>query len=151
MSDPTYNTPIYERQGGAQLNVDSGGTLQVLSGGSIQVASGGRVDVASGGSIQIASGGRLEVASGGTIQFGASSLGAVAYGSVVLTNGGSATVGVGFPIRGVAPIIVALDGSISGVAVNTSLYASGSAILYGMSGTLITTIQRGTVGYTVFG
>lgn len=143
MSDPTFNTPIYRRQQGSVQTVDSSGTLQVLGGGSITIASGGVV--------QVASGGRIDVASGGTINFGASSLGAVAYGSAVLTNGGSATVGVGFPIRGVAPIIVGLDGSISGVAVNTSLYASGSAILYGMSGTLITTIQRGTVGYTVFG
>jgi hypothetical protein len=127
MSDPSYNSKTYRRQGGDVFTVDNGGTLQVLSGG------------------------RIDVASGGTINFGASSLGAVAYGSAVLTNGGSATVGVGFPIRGVAPIIVGLDGSISGVAVNTSLYASGSAILYGMSGTLATTIQRGTVGYTIFG
>ena len=89
---------------------------------------------------------------GGALSFGGGgTLGNVAYGSVVLTNGGSATVGVGFAIRGVAPIIVGLDGSISGVAVNTSLFASGSAILYGMSGTLATSLQRGTVGYTIFG
>ncbi len=125
MSDPSYSGPNYQRQQGSVWTV--GGTLQILSGGV------------------------LDVQSGGSINFGQSSLGAMAYGSVVLTNGGSATVGVGFPIRGVAPIIVGLDGSISGVAVNTSLYASGSAILYGMSGTLITTIQRGTVGFTIFG
>lgn len=123
----SFNVPVRVLQGGSTLEVASSGTISVLSGG------------------------RIDVASGGTITFGASSLGAIAYGSVVLTNGGSATVGVGFPIRGVAPIIVGLDGSISGVAVNTSLYASGSAILYGMSGTLATTIQRGTVGYTIFG
>lgn len=127
MSDPSYNGKVYRKQPGDILTVDNGGSIQVLSGGQISVAS------------------------GGTINFGASSLGAITYGSAVLTNGGSATVGVGFPIRGVAPIIVGLDGSISGVAVNTSLYASGSAILYGMSGTLITTIQRGTVGYVAFG
>ncbi len=95
--------------------------------------------------------GTLVVQSGGAISFGGGALRNVAYGSVVLTNGGSATVGVGFAIQGVGPIIVGLAGSISGVAVNTSLYSSGSAILYGMSGTLITTIQRGTVGYTIFG
>jgi hypothetical protein len=106
---------------------------------------------AQGGS-QWVVGGTLTIATGGSIQFGAGgAVGNIAYGSVVLTNGGSATIGVGFPIRGVAPIIVGLDGSISGVAVNTSLYASGSAILYGMSGTLATMLQRGTVGYTVFG
>lgn len=137
------NTPVRLLQGGSVQEVASSGTVLVKSGGSVQVESGGIFAVASGG--------RLDVASGGTINFGASSLGAVSYGSVVLTNGGSATVGVGFPIRGVAPIIVALDGSISGVAVNTSLYSTGSAILYGMSGTLVTTIQRGTVGYTIFG
>ncbi len=119
------NVPNYQAQGGSQWVV--GGTLSVASGGSIQVAT------------------------GGAISFGGGALRNVAYGSVVLTNGGSATVGVGFAIQGVAPIIAGLDGSISGVAVNTSLYSGGSAILYGMSGTLITTIQRGTVGYTIFG
>lgn len=121
----SYNTPNYQAQGGSQWNV--------------------------AGTLTIASGGRIQVASGGTLGFGATFLSNIAFGSVVLANGGSATVGVGFPIQGVAPIIVALDGSISGVAVNTSLYSAGSAILYGMSGTLITTIQRGTVGYTVWG
>lgn len=110
--------------------------VRLLQGGSV-------LEVASSGTIQM-SGGVFAGSGGGVFS-------AIAYGSVVLTNGGSATIGVGFPIRGVAPIIVGLDGSISGVAVNTSLYASGSAILYGMSGTLATTIQRGTVGYTVFG
>lgn len=122
-----YQTPNYQTQGGSQWVVGSGGTLVVASGGSVQVAS------------------------GGAVSFGGGALRNIAYGSVVLTNGGSATVGVGFAIQGVAPIIVGLDGSISGVAVNTSLYASGSAILYGMSGTLATTIQRGTVGYVAFG
>lgn len=125
----SYNTPVY---------VEQGGTRQI---------------VGSGGSIHVASGGIINVATGGSIRFGGAgaALGNIQFGSVVLTNGGSATVGVGFPILGVAPIIVGLDGSISGVAVNTSLYSSGSAILYGMSGTLATTTQRGTVGYTIFG
>lgn len=123
-----YQTPNYAEQGGTRWNIGNGGTLQVQSGGQINIASGGSIRLPSG-----------------------AALGNIAFGSVVLTNGGSATVGVGFPIQGVAPIIVGLDGSISGVAVNTSLYASGSAILYGMSGTLATTIQRGTVGYTIFG
>ncbi len=128
MSDPSYSGPNYQRQQGSVWTV--GGTLQILSGGVL--------DIASGGSINF---------NGGAV----SSLGAIAYGSVVLTNGGSATVGVGFPIRGVAPIIVGNDGSISGVGVDTSLYASGSAILYGRSGTLAASLQRGTVGFTIFG
>lgn len=103
-----------------------------------------------GSALEVAAGGSVYL-NGGAIVYGASSFGAIAYGSAVLTNGGSATVGVGFPIRGVAPIIVGADGSISGVAVNTSLYASGSAILYGMAGTLASLMQRGTVGYVVFG
>lgn len=122
-----YQTPNYQTQGGSQWVVGSGGTLNVSAGGSIRVAS------------------------GGALSFGGGALRNIAYGSVVLTNGGSATVGVGFAIQGVAPIIVGLDGSISGVAVDTSLYASGSAILYGMSGTLAASLQRGTVSYVVFG
>jgi hypothetical protein len=106
-----------------------------------------------GGSVlEVAAHGTLLVSSGGSIQFsGAGALSNIAFGSVVLTDGGSATVGVGFPIRGFTGVIVGNDGSISGVAEDRSLYAAGSVIIYGKSGTLAAHVQRGTVGYVIFG
>lgn len=121
----SYNTPNYAAQGGTQLVI--GGTLTVSSGGSIQVAS------------------------GGAISFGGGALRNIAFGSVVLTNGGSATVGVGFAVQGFAGVVAGRDGSISGVGEDRSLYSAGSVIVYGLSGTLAATTQRGTVSYVVFG
>lgn len=121
----SYNTPNYQNQGGSVWTV--------------------------GGTLTVASGGRLSVASGGSINFGANFISNIAFGSVVLTNGGSATVGVGFPVQGFAGVVVGRDGSISGVGEDRSLYASGSVIIYGLSGTLAASTQRGTVGYTIFG
>jgi hypothetical protein len=121
----SYNTPNYQAQGGSQWVV--GGTLSVSSGGSIQVAS------------------------GGAISFGGGAIRNIAFGSVVLSNGGSATVGVGFAVQGFAGVVVGRDGSISGVGEDRSLYASGSVIIYGLSGTLAASTQRGTVGYIIYG
>jgi hypothetical protein len=137
----SYNVPNYQAQQGSQWVV--GGTLTVPSGGSVQVASGGIINVATGGSIRAAA-----PAAFGVPGFTA---GTMATGSVVLTDGGSATVGVGFAVTGFAGVVTGADGSISGVGENRSLYASGSVIIYGRAGTLAAQLQRGTVGYLIFG
>jgi hypothetical protein len=128
----SYNVPNYQEQGGSRWVV----------GGSVHVPSGGVLNVAAGGSIR---------ATAGAISLVGATLGTMAFGSVVLTDGGSATIGVGFAVTGFAGVVVGRDGSISGVGENRSLYASGSVIVYGLSGTLAATTQRGTVGFIVYG
>lgn len=62
---------------GGQINVQSGGSIDVLSsgdiniqsGGDISVLSGGEANIGSGGFLNVLSGGELLVASGGTVRF----------------------------------------------------------------------------------
>lgn len=135
------NVPNYASQGGSQYTIGASGTLVVASSGSIQIASGGVLAIAAGGSIRAPAGAISLAGVAGTMSFG----------SVVLTNGGSATVGVGFPVQGFAGVVTGRDGSISGVGEDRSLYSAGSVIVYGLSGTLAATTQRGTVGYVIYG
>jgi hypothetical protein len=127
-----YQTPNYEEQGGSRW----------VTGGSLHVPSGGIINIAAGGSIRAAA---------GAVSIAGAVTGTMTTGSVVLTDGGSATVGVGFAVTGFAGVVTGADGSISGVGENRSLYASGSVIIYGRAGTLAAQLQRGTVGYLIFG
>lgn len=51
MSDPTYTTKVYEKQGGAEVVVASGGQITVESGGKIVVQSGGVLEIDTGGAL----------------------------------------------------------------------------------------------------
>lgn len=51
MVDTTYQTKVYEKQGGAEIVVASGGQVTVESGGKILVKSGGVLEIDTGGAL----------------------------------------------------------------------------------------------------
>jgi hypothetical protein len=108
------------------------------------------VRILQGGSVlEVGPGGSVYMNGGQSVGSVGQAWGAIAYGTAVLTNGGSATVGVGFAIRTVFANVVGVNGSATGVGVGVSLFSSGSAILYGLAGTQ--DYGRGTVIYTAIG
>lgn len=52
MVDATYQTKVYEKQGGAELVVASGGQITIESGGKIVAKSGGVIEVDTGGALE---------------------------------------------------------------------------------------------------
>lgn len=144
MSDPSYNSKTYRRQGGDVFTVDSGGTLQILAGGSIQNAGG----VSLGAGVSLTNPSITVITLGGTTA-------KWAFGTVGLTSG-VGTIGVpGFtrilsasanPILGEAPGL----GSFTTVMVDLSLSGAGSIIFHGGAGTLPYS-NNGTVAWMAFG
>jgi fibronectin-binding autotransporter adhesin len=130
MSDPTFNTPIYRRQGGSVQTVDSSGTIQVLSGGQITVAAGGSFvnggaqsfsgvqTIASGGTLLVASGGSVQVASGGA---------ADVAGLLSVPSGGSITVASGGSIQNAGVNAVLSGGKVNVLSGGSILVASGGS------------------------
>ncbi len=161
MSDPTYQTKNYGKQGGSVFTVDSGGRIEVLSGGTSRVATGGSIQVESGASFNIAAGGSFTgngvsltapvfniMTLGGTI-------GKWAFGTQPLTSG-VGTIGIPGFTRVFAATANEILGEASGagstttVQIDLTLSGAGSIIFHTSIGTLPAAVG-GTVSWMAFG
>jgi len=163
MSDPTYQTKNYGRQGGSVWTIDSGGREEVLSGGTFRVASGGSVQIESGGVFNVASGGSLTMTGGlsadslvvGTLTLGGTQ-GRWAFGSTTLASGTALVfTGLGQIIHAEASYLAPLSagtgaGSATSFQVNPTRFANGTAYFLGLTGTSAFT-GAGTITWAAFG
>lgn len=148
MSDPSYNTPVYHRQGGSVLTVDSSGTLQILAGGSFQSAGG--ASFGAGATFGAGASFTGTVGIGGTFGRWAFGSATLASGTTMFYTGLSQVVSVA-----VTPVTASINagtgaGTATGFQVDLSRAANGSVFALGVTGTAAFT-GAGTVVWQAFG
>lgn len=144
MSD--YNTPVRLLQGGAVLQVASGGTISISAGGSVQNAGGASF---------------ADVTATGTVTAGVLSLGGTvgrwAFGTATMTAGGSVFVNTGLTtvVSAVSNALAAraavnAAGGTYDVQVDPARFANGSITLLSVAGGTVTP-GGGNVSWAAFG
>lgn len=74
---------------GCELDIESGGNMNINNGADLNIKSGGDLDIESGANLNILSGGDLEIKSGGTITVAGGNFGIDANGNATFKGGGT--------------------------------------------------------------